>query len=1069
VALLTPDQNPTITDTILFSIPCPDATGCFVSNKPYMVNNVTIYYISRDTANGSSQQYTLANIDPNIQAQIAIAQAAACAAVTPDALSAALATIAQLQDQLQATAISQQLYYSESSAVAVFGSPDYPAWLSSDTNNPQPLTQILVDENNNPVYGQFQLEWTPLGMREGDYFICWTWTPNPSGSTLCSSRYFFLNSSPMAIVTIPPHLTAPNKYQTLLERYLPEMFKLGISNRDLTPEVLQQFDYAIADGFTFVEDIANQTLDIIDANATPESLLQILGDNLGVKLRSDDPTLWRRQIKEAVPLFKKKGTLAGLVQALAQAGITLSKFTRMWQVVSKYTYQEAFTVTQAQVTAAATSHNYTFPLTKIGLSPTSANFEIYTLPLNSTTWTVVYPDPMNPGTPESIQAANIINSGLTFSWGTTGNVPTLVAGEIVRVVYQVTAVPSSPEQTNETYLRALPLADQRNPRAQVAPLMNWNVRLIADDDPMLNTLIPEKTPFAESTIFGKIRTEFPYSENIYNMDEYNGSKRDSTSPCDIDPNFIDPCSQGLSSSYTVDLQIDHLSDDRLSEARNIIREFTPFHAHLFSINLFGGIQDFVPPPVETIEFLVHLYQEDSSISGQYAFRRGMDPTYTIDSGGGYTAGPYPFNRSNLANPTAVNGGGNSGTITNKNIILFAPNASISDVGASTNPSLTYLEVLSPSPSAGTYTISGIAQHQANVSGVTEPIHAGAFTYNLSNEVFRVNSSASITQDNLYSLFDSNVEFAAIPGIAVGWTVTSSWGTCTISKILPNNSLVLTNNGSLPSSNSTGITYSIKNLSSVTIQTSTTGSLNVYKRGLVNLGTGAILWDGNSFSFSAINIQPIVTPNFFVKYGGTQYPVIETISHTTLYIDGYSGGNVSGVSLVLYNRLITNSTGYFQYFGTTLTTSTNWEMTLGIANGDNPPAPNTIVDDNIFKEDYLILIDGDYYSINEINGTTITLGGRLMNWTLAGTSVNYVIYWFQKVSITVPPGIWQPNLGGDFNRINRSSENQMTYEIISHMIEMPALAFKASKPGSVEQIVSQGENITFTIEHREEEK
>jgi len=52
--------------------------------------------------------------------------------------------------------------------------------------------------------------------------------------------------------------------------------------------------------------MANQLIDLFDANALHESLLNYLSNLFAIKLRSSDPTLWRRQIKEAIPLFKKR-------------------------------------------------------------------------------------------------------------------------------------------------------------------------------------------------------------------------------------------------------------------------------------------------------------------------------------------------------------------------------------------------------------------------------------------------------------------------------------------------------------------------------------------------------------------------------------------------------------------------------------------------------------------------------------------------------------------------------------------------------------------------------------------
>ena len=156
--------------------------------------------------------------------------------------------------------------------------------------------------------------------------------------------------------------------------------------------------------------------------------------------------------------------------------------------------------------------------------------------------------------------------------------------DAIRIVYQTVEVPDVNEQSLENYIRTLPLMDQRNEDDQEFPPKNWNLRLIEEDDPLFDILVPVRHPFAHDTLWGYVRTEFPYSENVYNMDEYNGSIRPSKNPCDIDQDWIDTCGQCQSSKYNVDLEIENLSNDRIIEAQKILEEFTPFHSVLHSIN-----------------------------------------------------------------------------------------------------------------------------------------------------------------------------------------------------------------------------------------------------------------------------------------------------------------------------------------------------------------------------------------------------------------------------------------------------------------------------------------------------
>ena len=88
------------------------------------------------------------------------------------------------------------------------------------------------------------------------------------------------------------------------------------------------------------------------------------------------------------------------------------------------------------------------------------------------------------------------------------------------------------------------------------------------------------------------------------MDTYNGSLRNSVTPCDIDKDFLDECSYGQSSKFNVDLEIENLSDDRIAETKEIIREYSPFHAMLHQMRVTGKVNDFILPPNETVDYLI---------------------------------------------------------------------------------------------------------------------------------------------------------------------------------------------------------------------------------------------------------------------------------------------------------------------------------------------------------------------------------------------------------------------------------------------------------------------------------
>jgi hypothetical protein len=192
----------------------------------------------------------------------------------------------------------------------------------------------------------------------------------------------------------------------------------------------------------------------------------------------------------------------------------LLRLSRLWQVVSSYTHQESFVYDDSA----------SFQLSKTMRLPVDSNFELWYRPTD--------------GQWEDVTASHeslAVFDGSSLVW--TGEIS---KGDSVRILYKTNEIPST-RQALEDYIRTLPLMDNRDERDQEYPPKNWNVRVIEEDDPMFGVIIPVRHPLADPVIWGRVRTEFPYSENAYNMDEYNGSKRESLDPCDIDKNFVDSC------------------------------------------------------------------------------------------------------------------------------------------------------------------------------------------------------------------------------------------------------------------------------------------------------------------------------------------------------------------------------------------------------------------------------------------------------------------------------------------------------------------------------------------------
>ncbi len=1010
---------PKITDTILFNILTPGADSCFTSN-PYKVDKIVIFAIEKNFISNKEQEIQKFTVAQDKLQKVEETQKIACDNPTPENI-----LNAQVAKQEAAESANRDtIFFNEAKVVQVVGSSQFPAWLSTDIPNAF-IENIPLDEEGNPQFGHFLYTWRPIGIREGDYVICWTWTPNPAGDILQAHEFFTVSSDIQETTVIPTHRTISDKYSTLLERYLPEMFKLTLIEGDLTPQTLERLNGAIADGFTVLEDLSNQLVDLQDANSLHESLLVYLANLFNLKLRSGDPTLWRRQIKNAVPLFKKKGTLGGLAEALEEAGMHLKKLTNLWQVVSPYTWQDAFIVEEDQTI---------FTLSKTALALDLDNFGLFLLPADEEEF-ISLP-------PEYIDFSTISNV-TTVTWlGETLSVPIILGeGDILRVLYKFAPVPN---QSIENYIRSLDLADQREPRIKY-PFKNWNIKVIEEDDPLFDIIIPEKQPFHEPIVFGRIRTEFPYSENVYNMEEYNGSKRCSTSPCDIDKEFLDTCGSCLSSKFTVDIDIENLSNDRIFEAQEIINEYKPFHAVVHSLIFSGEFNDYVQINDTNIKMLMTFRYQENVISGQnnILFNRVIRGGLNVNA----------ILRTVLAESEEIitNSAGNA---FNTKIILFCPNVNFQEIGLGVS---NVLEILAPHTHAGTYYVSNPEGSIVDIIGITEPLDQNAFTFRLSNRILNLLSTI-VTQDDIFNFSDPDANFALLgvvgqdtgPAWQLEVTIGLTTTTHTILSVLPDGTLILDDPGDdLPVVLTTGIEYTLKNDLLVEIASSDDGILKVSRRGRINKNEPAIT-----------DIRNYVAIGDFIDISGVQYQVSGLVDTNEFYISGYVGGDAAGVQITIYSRKLDGEVGYLNYNGINLDTVINLESALSIVNGQNPISP--VTEESQFKETLLIKIGEEIYKIEQINNSFITLGGVHQDWTIAGTGVVYSVFRFTKNSITIN--------GHEFALLDRRGQEEFSFDIDSTPPLAAALVDAASSSGD---FVEHESSVSYRIEYKggitEEEK
>lgn len=1086
---LTINDNPSITDNIRLVFLTPDANGCLLEN-PYKVNKVVIYYVERDFISGNLSQYDEKAYDVTKLRLAEESEIAACeqeyladlaeqlaeTTPTPENIAAAeeareLATNLRqaanvARNSAESSVVLSSFYFNEAKPVVILGNDDYPAWLSTDVDNAI-ITNVPTDEDGNPVFGVFEYIWQPKGMREGDYFVCWTWTPLIAGDSLSSHIKFSLMADTQITTSIPTHFTKPEKYETLLERYTPEMYKLIINSDDRTPDVIDKFNKSVAMGFTTLEDLANQTVDLQDANSIHESLLPYLSNFFNLKLKTTDPIRWRGQIKRAIPLYKMKGTKKALHEAFEHAAMNLVGLEQLWEVISSYTWQEAFTYDGSTLE---------FALEKVALPVENDNFELYFRAFDSDTWTSL-----------SLDYINYNNVDNTVEW-IGASLPldpiALEVGDSFRVVYKYASIPNPSIQSLETYLRSLPLMDQRDERLQNYPLKNWNVRVISQNDSMFPLIVPTRHPYHDFIVYGKVRTEFPYSENIYNMEEYNGSIRESKSPCDIDKSFLSPCSACISSTYNIDLEIENLNDDRISEATEILSEYTPLHAVLHTFNFYGGLSEYLQTPQESLEMLVNYKVDDFAIGGDGQLYLNRTMRLLASQG---------ILRNQLANENIVVSS-TAGTAYNDNIVLFCQSTKLDLVGMRLD-GLVKLEILSPSPLAGLYDVIEPNGNTAVVSlssGIPTPgsepiddcnsllagsgaINNCAFTFNIKNIILDGESLCTIETDNVFILRDETTDFGLLgtksqfdvdqSTASYPWTVLlPDYDAVTpydVLDVLPDGSLLLLDHGStLPSSNDSGLSYTlIDNLTNIKTGT---GDLEVTLRGKVTVA--------NVLLHPISNIVDI--ENYYFAALGDEFKISGFVPNTDdqFYIANFPGPNLgSSNNLIVYQRVVDRQVGYFGYNGLKLQMTGDYETSLGIQNGANSLV---IVDDGLensgFKENFILLIDSDTYFIEQINGnnppgnTTFTLSGNSYYWqTLGagGTPVNVTIYQYDKLPITIMP---QNDFDNEhtFRTLDRSGRS-----VISYTDQDENITTLGTADGTIEHI-KQTESVKFKIEYQD---
>lgn len=372
-----------------------------------------------------------------------------------------------------------------------------------------------------------------------------------------------------------------------------------------------------------------------------------------------------------------------------------------------------------------------------------------------------------------------------------------------------------------------------------------------------------------------------------------------------------------------------------------------------------------------------------------------------------------------------------------------------------------LEVFSPSPAAGSYSVSNPDRNVLDVAGVAEPVNPSPFAFRLSDVAY-ANPAASVSQDDVFAVSDAALDYGGL-GVKGAWDVlhqagysggawsfdVPAYGTFPVADVAPDGSAILADPSRLlPTAGASGLAYTVLNDHSSPVATGT-GTLTVTRRGRVSAP------DAN-----VTDLRDLVQAGHYLKYSGSQYQVVGFVPGATdqCYVDGYAGGDAAGVAVSFYRRFVDMGTGFLGYRGLVLDALYDIEKGLGIVNGSNPP--DLVLEDDHFKESFAVLIGTDYYQVADVDANRMTLVGpyvRHGSESVGGEAVLFSVIRFVKDSITVD--------GQDFPFIDRRGN-----DMVEILVEAPVTALGVSllnRRGGFEDLASHSEGASFSFRFKDQ--
>ena len=364
-----------------------------------------------------------------------------------------------------------------------------------------------------------------------------------------------------------------------------------------------------------------------------------------------------------------------------------------------------------------------------------------------------------------------------------------------------------------------------------------------------------------------------------------------------------------------------------------------------------------------------------------------------------------------------------------------------------------------SPNAGNYSVQKLTNKSFKIVSGSVPessvIDKSQFEFRISNKIYN-QSGVSLQKDNLY-FFKSNYDFNKIKIITKKESANCykikinevGYGQYNIVEILPDGRFIL--EGNLPDTNVVDINWELLSENDDKKEEGSDGSIKVNLRALVNL---------NHVGSQVDDIRNYAQIGDYILYDENQYKIKSFIGSHEFYVENFQGSVGSSGDITIYRRIIENCVGQLDYMGLVLETEINYETSLPVQNETQLSQA---------KQNYLILINSEYYSILDIDGTTISLEGPkpTVDWTTHGTNVNFTIYNFINKEIIIPDRNYPPVVGHTFTQMKRSNNEVITKNITTRSSMLAGKILNSINSGTqISEVAGQDENINFTIEYKD---